>query len=97
MALAQSAVAAAAVAQVPAPKTADLAGSALEKSIAEVRHDAAIAFSDAEEAFFRQGSEKEKSTTFQVTGPVETFDDLDDDYKPVGFWDRLRGKKPEKK
>ena len=29
----------------------------------------------------------------ESTGPVETFDDLDADYNPVGFWDRLRGKK----
>ena len=26
-----------------------------------------------------------------------TFDDLDEGYQPVGFWDRLRGKKPPKK
>lgn len=96
IAAAHKAVAAAAVAQVPAPKTADLAGSAAEKAVGDVRKDAAGAFSDAEEAFFRAGSEKEKSTTFQVTGPIETFDDLDEGYQPVGFWDRLRGKKPEK-
>jgi hypothetical protein len=99
LAAAHEAVAAAAVAQVPAPKTTDLAGSRADKTVGDIRKDAAIAFSDAEEAFFRQGSEKEKVTSFQVTAPVETFDDLDEDYKPVGFWDRLRGKKdkPEKK
>jgi hypothetical protein len=94
-AAAHAQVAAAAIAQVGAPKTADLAGAPMEKAVAQVRKDA-VAFSDAEEAFFRQGSEKEKSTTFQATGPIETFDDLDEDYQPLGFWDRLRGKKPEK-
>ena len=97
LAVAHRVVAAVAVAQVPAPKTANLAGSTADKAAAQVREDAAIAFSDAEEAFFRQGSDKEKSTSFQMTGPVETFDDLDEDYQPLGFWDRLRGKKPEKK
>jgi hypothetical protein len=97
LAAAHKAVAAAAVAQVPAPKTTDLAGVAAEKAVAETRKDAAIAFSDAEEAFFRQGSGEEKVTSFQMTGPVETFDDLDEDYQPVGFWDRLRGKKGDKK
>ncbi|MFN0245950.1 MAG: DUF4388 domain-containing protein [Kofleriaceae bacterium] len=97
LAAAHEAVAAAAVAQVRAPKTTDLAGASVEKAVVETRKDAAIAFSDAEEAFFRQGFGEEKSTSVQMTGPVETFDDLDEDYQPVGFWDRLRGKKGEKK
>ncbi len=91
--LAAAHVAVAAVAQVPAATTVDLAGSSVETAVGEVRKDAAEAFSDVEEAFFRQGSEKEKVASFQMTGPVETFDDLDEDYQPVGFWDRLRGKK----
>ena len=64
----------------------------LRRSGAEVRKDA-VAFSDAEEAFFRAGSERPSTPKIEITAPVETFDDLDADYKPVGFWDRLRGKK----
>ena len=56
----------------------------------------AVALTDVEEAFFRGGSEAEKVHRVTNTGPVEKFDDLDDDYQPVGFWDRLRGKKPTK-
>ncbi len=62
--------------------------------VAEVRKDAVHAFSDAEEEFFRAGQGNTgKVPTFS---PQETFDDLDEGYQPVGFWDRLRGKKPKK-
>lgn len=69
--------------QTATPPTADAASPAREAPVAEVRRDAE-AFSDVEEAFFRAGHEKD--------GSAESFDDLDDGYRPVGFWDRLRGK-----
>jgi hypothetical protein len=71
----------------PAPHSA--ASPELEARIAEVRRDA-VAFSDAEEAFFRAGQERDPV----VAAPPrpESFDDLDEGYRPVGFWDRLRGK-----
>jgi DNA-binding response OmpR family regulator len=46
----------------------------------------AVAFSEAEEAFFQAGHDKDAR--------AESFDDLDKDYQPVRFWDRLRGKAP---
>ena len=51
--------------------------------MAEVRRDTEV-FSDVEEAFFRAGHEKEPA--------AESFDDLDEGYRRVGFWDRVRGK-----
>ncbi|HEY4055013.1 MAG TPA: hypothetical protein VGM39_00345, partial [Kofleriaceae bacterium] len=101
---AQSAIAAVAAAQANVQATTNLAASAFEKPVAEARTDAVAAvdstsarmlFTDVEEEFFRAGKEKEKETKFTMTGTVEKFDDLDEDYQPVGFWDRLRGKKPE--
>lgn len=76
--------AAVAVASAPAPVDAP----AVVAKIEQARADAA-AFSDDEERFFQSGVVK--------TVPVpkqEVFKDLDSDYQPVGFWDRLRGKKP---
>jgi len=92
VAAAHTVVAAAAIAQVTAPRTADIASPSRELAVSEVRKDA-VAFSDAEEAFFRAGTEKPASARIEHTGPVETFDDLDEGYQPLGFWDRLRGKK----
>lgn len=92
IAAAHTAVAAAAVAQVSAPPTADIASPSRELAVADVRKDA-VAFSEAEEAFFRAGTEKPAAARVEHTAPVETFDDLDEGYKPLGFWDRLRGKK----
>ncbi len=91
IAAAHTAVAAIASAQVAAPPTADIASPSRELAVAEVRKDA-VAFSDAEEAFFRAGTEKPSTARIEHTAPVETFDDLDEGYKPLGFWDRLRGK-----
>lgn len=63
---------------------------AIVAAVETTRADAARAgFTDDEERFFESGSTK--------TVPVpkqEVFRDLDQDYQPVGFWDRLRGKKP---
>ncbi|MBA3458103.1 MAG: hypothetical protein H0T42_33785 [Deltaproteobacteria bacterium] len=92
LAAAHSAVAAAAIAQVAVPPTADIASPSRELAVSDVRKDA-VAFSEAEEAFFRAGTEKAPSSKAAVTAPVDTFDDLDEGYQPVGFWDRLRGKK----
>ena len=92
IAAAHTAVAAVATTQAAAPPSKDIAAPARELAVAEVRKDAAHAFSDAEEEFFRSGQGNTgKVPTFS---PQETFDDLDEGYQPVGFWDRLRGKKP---
>jgi hypothetical protein len=44
---------------------------------------------EVEEAFFRAGHEKEAPA---AAPRPESFDDLDEGYRPVGFWDRLRGR-----
>jgi hypothetical protein len=93
LAAVQSAVAAVVNAQAAAPPSISAATPAHENAVADVRKDAAsaaVAFSDAEEAFFRAGQEKATKPPIAA----ETFDDLDEGYQPVGFWDRLRGKKP---
>ena len=92
LAAAHTAVSAAASAQVEAPASADIASASRELVVADVRKDALTAFSDVEEEFFRAGAEK--ATKAPVAPVVESFDDLDEGYQPVGFWDRLRGKKP---
>ena len=93
LAAAHTAVSAVVTAQAAAPASKDIAQPAREQVVAEVRKDAVLAFSDDEEEFFKAGAAN--------TGKVpqfapETFDDLDEGYQPVGFWDRLRGKKPTK-
>jgi hypothetical protein len=50
------------------------------------------AFSETEEAFFRAHD----SGPIPAVPPTESFDDLDEGYRPVGFWGRLRGKPPRK-
>jgi hypothetical protein len=64
-----------------------------DKRSSEPRRDA-IAFSDLEEAFFKAGHEKEAAV---AAPPTESFDDLDEGYRPVGFWDRLRGRSPRRR
>jgi len=88
-----SAVSAIAVDQAAAPATADATSAAHEAPVVAARSDVA-AFSEVEEAFFRAGHEKEAA----VAAPpvVESFDDLDEGYRPVGFWDRLRGRSARK-
>jgi hypothetical protein len=79
----------------------DAASPSRDAVIVEARRDA-VAFSDAEEAFFRAGHDKK---VIPPPAPTESFDDLDEGYRPVGFWGRLRGKalppdkhdKPDKK
>ncbi len=94
LAAAHNAVNAVIAAQAAAPASKNIAAPVHEKVIAEVRKDAVHAFSDDEEEFFRAGAGNTGKVP-QFTA-AETFDDLDEDYRPVGFWDRLRGKKPPK-
>ena len=78
--------------QITTPTTASAASPARDAAVITARHDA-VAFSEVEEAFFRAGHEKEAAV---VPAPVvESFDDLDEGYQPVRFWDRLRGKSRE--
>ncbi|MBA2541284.1 MAG: hypothetical protein H0V17_16710 [Deltaproteobacteria bacterium] len=88
-----TAVSKVATAQAHAPPTVDAKGSKPDVAVAEVRKDAAAAFTDLEEDFFRAGMEQEKPAK---QSPGESFDDLDEGFQPVGFWDRLLGRKPKK-
>jgi hypothetical protein len=76
------------VAQEPAPRARD-------KRPSEPRRE--VAFNDIEEAFFRAGHEKEAVVAAAAAPPPESFDDLDEGYRPVGFWDRLRGRSPRRR
>jgi hypothetical protein len=75
--------------------TGRIAGNAAtparEGQIGEARADA-VAFSDVEEAFFRAGHADHKVAPVPPAAPTETFEDLDEGYRPTGFWDKLRGK-----
>ncbi|MCX5741802.1 MAG: DUF4388 domain-containing protein [Proteobacteria bacterium] len=73
----------------------NIATDASAKEIDELRKDAA-SFSDDEEAFFR-GGDAEHAAPVPRAIPIETFEDLDEGYQPVGFWDRLLGRKDKKK
>ena len=73
--------------------TTDAASKARDLVVTEVRKDAAVVFTDAEEAFFRGGDEKPAPVVPTAAPPVESFADLDADYQPVSFWDRVRGKR----
>jgi len=66
----------------------DAASASRELAVSDVRRDAVVAFTAAEEAFF--------DTAEQAPSNAETFADLDEDYQPQGFWDRLLGRKPKK-
>jgi len=94
LAAAHTAVTAIVAAQASAPASKDIAQPASEQVIAEVRKDAVHAFSEAEEEFFKAGASNHTGKVPQFV--PETFEDLDEGYQPVGFWDRLRGKKPKK-
>ncbi|MCW5805557.1 MAG: DUF4388 domain-containing protein [Deltaproteobacteria bacterium] len=101
LAAAHTAVSALAAQHATAPAP-DMATPAQEATVAEVQHDAAAAataFTDAEEDFFRAGHEKEKSgpPTAGRFASDDSFDDLDEGYQPVGFWDRLLGRKKPKR
>jgi hypothetical protein len=87
------AAAASAARQPPPATSANAATPARELAVSDVHRDAALALTDAEEAFFNKAE----------TGPVravkpESFDDLDEGYEPPKFWDRVFGrKKPPKR
>ena len=77
-------------AQAAATPTANAATPTREREVAAVRGDV-TAFTDDEEAFFKAGS----TTNAVPREPVdETFEDLDEGYKPLSFWDRVMGKRP---
>ena len=77
---------------VEAPPTPDTASPSRELEVSDVRRDA-VAFSEAEEAFF---SGADKSAPVPRVHHPETFDDLDEGYQPPKFWDRVFGRKPKK-
>jgi hypothetical protein len=83
-----AATAALAKADLPPPPS-NAASASREREIAEVRKDA-VAFSDAEEAFFKRADQP--SPTHQVT-KLESFEDLDEGYEPPKFWDRVFGRR----
>jgi len=89
LAAVHAAVAAAATAK-GAPGV-DAASATREAEVADTRKDA-VAFTDAEEAFFKTA----ESHTHSMP-KFESFDDLDDGYEPPKFWDRVFGKKTKKK
>jgi hypothetical protein len=76
--------------QATAPMTVDAASPALEAEVAEARA-AAATLSDVEEAFFRGGRDDSGPTALP---DPESFTDLDKDYQPRGFWQRLRRRLP---
>ena len=93
LAEAHTAVAAVATEQAAAPAPPTMATPVTERVVAEVSGDAATAFTDLEEDFFRAGADK---TAPRPAVNIESFDDLDEGYQPVGFWDRLLGRKPKR-
>ncbi len=93
LAQAHTAVAAVAAAQASAPPTPSMASPAADRTVDEVRGDAVVAFTDVEEDFFRAGQDK---TAKHPVVHVDSFDDLDEGYQPVGFWDRLLGRRPKR-
>jgi len=98
LAVVHAAVSAVADEQATAPTTPSAASPSTDAPVAEVcsdaaeAHDDAAAFSDTEEAFFRAGHERDAAPAPQP--PAESFEDLDEGYRRVGFWERLRGKPP---
>jgi hypothetical protein len=95
LAAAQQAIAAVATAQAAQPATPNAATPAHEAAVSDLRKDVHTTFSDAEEAFFK--ASQDQHDTAPRMPPVESFDDLDEDYQPATFWDRLLGRKPAKK
>ena len=92
LAAVHSSVSAIADDRVTAPITVNAKSPLREAQIATARSDA-VAFDEIEEAFFRAGHDKDKDAVVTVP-PPDSFDDLDEGYRPLGFWDRLRGKPP---
>jgi hypothetical protein len=91
LAAAHDAIAAVTSKAVSAAPPPDAASPSRELAVSDVRRDA-VAFSDAEEAFF---SAAEKSAPVPRVHH-DSFDDLDEGYQPPKFWDRVFGRKPKK-
>jgi hypothetical protein len=91
LAAAHDAIAAVTAKAVIAVAPPDAASPSRELEVSDVRRDA-VAFSDAEEAFF---SAAEKSAPVARVHH-DSFDDLDEGYQPPKFWDRVFGRKPKK-
>ena len=90
LAVAHAAVSAIANEQAGAPAPAHAASPAHDARVPPGRGEG-VEFSEVEEAFFRAGHERDAAQV-AAAPVVESFDDLDEGYRPVGFWDRLRGK-----
>jgi hypothetical protein len=91
-----SAHAAASVAYARAPTSPlqDAATIARELAVHDTQADAANAFDDVEEAFFRKhDTQPPRTHSHSSTGAHETFADLDEGYEPPKFWDRVFGRK----
>ena len=82
------------------PATERTRGRSQQSAKAERPQDAMDAmdaddnFTDDEEAFFQAGQDIGQTPT----PPVDNFEDLDDGYQPVSFWQRLfgRGQRPDR-
>lgn len=83
---AHDAVSAAIAKPMPAAPPADMASASKELEISAVRRDA-VDLSDEEEEFFKRA----ESGTGHVP-KLDSFDDLDEDYQPPTFWDRVFGR-----
>jgi hypothetical protein len=103
VAVAQSALASSTPNAAAAAATPGTAVSKASAEVAHVRRDATGAFTQLEEEFFRAGAhhEDEKGPAAAASAPrlasaSDSFDDLDEGYERVGFWDRLLGRKKKK-
>jgi hypothetical protein len=84
------AAASAAAAHKPTRPTADAASASKELEVSGVRKDA-VHFTADEEDFFNRA---ERHT--HTVPKLESFDDLDEDYQPQTFWERVFGSKKKK-
>jgi len=95
LAAAHAAVSAIATAQAAAAPSPTIATPAREAEVQEARRDATGTFSQIEEEFFRAGQDEPRPA--RTPSASESFDDLDEGYQPVGFWDRLLGRNKPKR
>jgi hypothetical protein len=87
--------AASAAMSAPPQKAPDAATKKAVDEVVQVRRDATGAFSNIEEEFFKAGAAHEEGHA-PLRSASESFDDLDEGYQKVGFWDRLLGRKPKR-
>jgi hypothetical protein len=76
-------------ASTPPAGTPAAAPAAAAASGAAATARASGSFTATEEAFFDAGRDRDSGVQPAIH---ESFDDLDEDYRPVGFWERLRGR-----